>query len=72
MNGSTITPWGDGKRSNSPVRHTFATYFMKNGGDIITLRGILRHTTLAMTERYAHFAHDRMAKVPGRSPLAKL
>jgi site-specific recombinase XerD len=54
------------------VRHTFATYFMKNGGDIITLRGILRHTTLAMTERYAHFAHDRMAKVPGRSPLAKL
>lgn len=54
------------------LRHTFATYFMKNGGDIITLRDILRHTTLAMTERYAHFAPGRMAEVPSRSPLTNL
>lgn len=54
------------------LRHTFATHFMINGGDIITLQRILGHTTLAMTIRYAHFAPGHLAEVPARSPLAKV
>lgn len=51
-------------------RHTFASHYMANGGDVITLKEVLGHATLAMTARYAHFAPDHLADVPGRSPLA--
>ncbi len=54
------------------LRHTFASTFMIQGGDIITLQKILRHTTLAMTVRYAHLAPGHLADAPKRSPLALL
>ena len=38
------------------LRHSFATAFMNNGGDVITLRSILGHTTTRMTERYVQMA----------------
>ncbi len=38
------------------LRHTFASHWMLKGGDIYRLQRILGHTTIAMTQRYAHLA----------------
>ena len=37
-------------------RHTFASYWMMSGGDIYKLSQILGHSTLKVTERYAHLS----------------
>ncbi len=36
------------------LRHTFATRFLRRGGDLATLRDILGHANLATTSRYVH------------------
>jgi integrase len=36
------------------LRHTFASWYIQRGGDIYTLQKRLRHSSLRMTERYAH------------------
>lgn len=38
------------------LRHTFASHFMMNGGDLYTLQKILGHHSITMTERYAHLS----------------
>lgn len=40
------------------LRHTFASHFIQNGGNILTLQKILGHSTVAMTMRYAHLAPE--------------
>lgn len=42
------------------LRHTFASHFIQNGGNIVTLQRILGHSSLAMTMRYAHLAPDHL------------
>lgn len=47
-------------QSSHVLRHTFASRFIMNGGNILTLQKILGHTSLAMTMRYAHLAPDHL------------
>lgn len=42
------------KKGPHILRHTFARVFLMSGGDAISLKNILRHSTLTMTERYVH------------------
>jgi site-specific recombinase XerD len=39
-------------------RHTFASQWVLNGGSIEKLREILGHSTVLVTERYAHLKRD--------------
>nr|WP_286009788.1 tyrosine-type recombinase/integrase [Salinicola sp. S1-1-2] len=43
------------------LRHTFASHFIMNGGDLLTLQKILGHQTIQMTMRYAHLSPDHLA-----------
>jgi integrase len=42
------------------LRHTFASHFMMKGGNIYDLQKILGHSSLEMTQRYAHLAPDHL------------
>ena len=44
------------------VRHTFASHFMMNNGNIYDLQKILGHTSLEMTQRYAHLAPEHLVQ----------
>ncbi|WP_136066434.1 phage integrase [Modicisalibacter radicis] len=52
------------------LRHTFASHFMMNGGNILVLQRILGHQSLTMTMRYAHFAPDHLEDAVKLNPLA--
>ena len=45
------------------LRHTFASHFVMNGGNILTLQKVLGHSTINMTMRYAHLAPDHLKEV---------
>jgi hypothetical protein len=38
------------------LRHTFASRWMMNGGDLYVLKEILGHKSITMTQRYAHLS----------------
>jgi integrase len=40
------------------LRHTFASWLAIQGTPILTIKELLGHRTLAMTERYAHLIQD--------------
>ncbi len=44
------------------LRHTFASWFMMNGGDLYELAKILGHSNLKMTERYAKLGRQHIAR----------
>jgi len=55
------------------LRHTFATYYLRNGGDLLSLQKILGHTSLEMVRVYAHLAEaDVKAKHRRYSPMDRL
>ena len=42
------------------LRHTYASWMVQNGVDLYTVKELMRHSTLAMTERYAHLAKENL------------
>ncbi|WP_321893041.1 tyrosine-type recombinase/integrase [Paraburkholderia tropica] len=52
------------------LRHTFASHFMMNGGNILSLQRALGHHSLTMTMRYAHLSPDHLAETRHLNPLA--
>ena len=40
------------------LRHSFATYYLMNGGNIITLKSMMGHSHLDTTNRYLHIAQN--------------
>lgn len=57
-------------QSSHVLRHTFASRFVMNGGNILTLQKILGHTTLAMTMRYTHLAPDHLQDAVKLGPVS--
>jgi integrase len=58
------------------LRHTFASQSMMAGGELYSLRDILGHKTIAMTQRYAHLSPaykramvDRMEQIWTKSSV---
>jgi len=55
------------------LRHTFATYYLRNGGDLLSLQKILGHTSLEMVRVYSHLAEaDVKVKHRRYSPMDRL
>ncbi|EON87641.1 integrase family protein [Plesiomonas shigelloides 302-73] len=54
------------------LRHTFASHFMMNGGNILVLQRILGHTDIKVTMRYAHFAPDHLSEAKTLNPLVNI
>lgn len=52
------------------LRHTFASYYMINDGNILKLKEILGHASLDMTMRYAHLAPKHLSQALTHNPLA--
>ncbi|QXX09218.1 tyrosine-type recombinase/integrase [Vibrio neptunius] len=51
------------------LRHTFASHFMMNGGDILVLQRILGHSKIEQTMAYAHFSPDHLMQAVELNPL---
>lgn len=44
------------------LRHTFASWYMMNGGDLYELAKLLGHANIKMTERYAKLGRQHIAR----------
>jgi len=54
------------------LRHTFASHFIMNGGNILALQKLLGHQSLTMTMRYAHLSPEHLAEARTLNPLATI
>ena len=54
------------------LRHTFASHFVMNGGNIIALQKILGHSSLNITMRYSHLSPDYLTQATRLNPLSNL
>ncbi|PAV02406.1 hypothetical protein CBG25_11100 [Arsenophonus sp. ENCA] len=51
------------------LRHTFASHFIMNGGNIIALQQILGHANIQQTMAYAHLAPNYLEFAISFNPL---
>ena len=51
------------------LRHTFATNYVRSGGNILYLSRVLGHTTLQMTKRYVGIEVDALREAQMRTSL---
>lgn len=54
------------------LRHTFASHFMMNGGNILTLQKVLGHSSLQTTMIYAHLSPGHLQEAKMLNPLTRL
>ena len=54
------------------LRHTFASHFMMNCGNIRVLQTILGHSDIKMTVKYAKFSKDHLKDAVKLNPLSKM
>ena len=59
-------------QSTHVLRHTFASHFMMNGGNILVLQRILGHASIVDTMKYSHFAPDHLEDAIKLNPLVKI
>ena len=52
------------------LRHSFASHFIMNGGNIIALQKLLGHSSLNITMRYSHLAPDYLNQAVHFNPLS--
>ena len=48
------------------LRHTYGSWLVQDGVPLYTTKDLMGHSTLAMTERYAHLAPDHLRKAADR------
>lgn len=63
---------GDRGFSAHTLRHTTATLMYKEGVDILTIKEILGHSSVATTEIYTHVSQNELQAAVAKSPLAEL
>lgn len=51
------------------LRHTFASHFMMNGGNILTLQKILGHSSISVIMRYSHLSPEYLCEAVKYSPM---
>lgn len=56
-------------QSSHILRHTFASHFAMNGGNLVALQQILGHATIQQTMTYAHLAPDYLENAITLNPL---
>ncbi|MHC6798672.1 phage integrase [Vibrio antiquarius] len=54
------------------LRHTFASHFMTNGGNILVLKDILGHQHIDHTMIYAHFSPNHLSDAIRFNPLTNI
>jgi integrase/recombinase XerD len=53
------------------IRHSFATNYIRQGGDVMMLQRILGHTSLTMTQRYVHLQTEDLRAVHDRRTMLR-
>ncbi|QDK43205.1 hypothetical protein DOM21_17430 [Bacteriovorax stolpii] len=53
---------GISKKRIHDTRHTYASHFMMNGGNLYDLKAILGHADFKTTENYAHFSKEHLVR----------
>ena len=51
------------------LRHTFASHLCMNGVDILTVKELLGHSSVVMTQRYSHLTDHHKADAVARLDL---
>lgn len=50
------------------LRHTYASHFLMNGGDLFVLQRVLGHSDIKTTMRYSHFSPDYLDQAANYAP----